>query len=206
MGNGRQCRRADIFRGVYPPCFCVCRGNKRVTDRNFVCRGNKGLRNELNWSDKKTGISPSPWHHGCAGIVELTERPRIPLERRSGQECRNNWIWENLGAGRDPRPSAKLRARRVERENSPRKHEAFSQIIASLSTVLCSTGTILRRKSNVKTRTLERHEDAAPKTVLTVDLSAARRFHKNPRSRRALRADSRRFKSSSRSCVDQIWL
>jgi hypothetical protein len=73
----------------------------------------------------------------------------------------------------------------VERENSPRepfgyaqgKHEEFSQIIASLSTVLCSTGTILRRKGNgnhqicgtekVKTRTLENHKGAAPKFVLT---------------------------------------
>src|SRR5579859_4567802 len=131
--------RRHFLRGT-PPCFCVCRGNKRVTDRNFVCRGNKGLRNEVNWSDKKTGISPSPWHRGCAGIVELTGRPRIPLERRSGQECRNNWIWEIFGAGRDPR--------RVVREKCSRKHEAFSHLIASLSTVLCSTGTILRRKGN----------------------------------------------------------
>jgi hypothetical protein len=36
----------------------------------------------------------------------------------------------------------------VERENSPREHKEFSQIIANLSTVLCSTGTILRRKGN----------------------------------------------------------
>jgi len=146
-GTGSNVGAPTFLRG-YTPYFCVCRGNKRVTDKDFVCRGNKGLRNEVNWSDKKTGISPSPWHHGCAGIVELIERPRIPLERRSGQECRNNWICENFGAGRDPRPSAKLRASRVERENSPRKHEAFSHLIASLSTVLCSTGTILGRKGN----------------------------------------------------------
>jgi hypothetical protein len=41
-----------------------------------------------------------------------------------------------------------VQTREVETEKCPRNHEAFSQIIASLSTVSCSTGTILRRKSN----------------------------------------------------------
>jgi len=36
----------------------------------------------------------------------------------------------------------------VERESSPREHKGFFQIIASSATVLCSTGTILRRKGN----------------------------------------------------------
>ena len=72
----------------------------------------------------------------------------------------------------------------MERGNSPREHGEFSQIMASLSTVLCSTGTILRRKGNgngekygdgkVKTRTLETREDAAPKTVLTCGPSVTR--------------------------------
>ena len=37
---------------------------------------------------------------------------------------------------------------REERENCPRDHEGFSQVIASLLIVLCSTGTILGRKGN----------------------------------------------------------
>jgi hypothetical protein len=72
--------------------------------------------------------------------------------------------------------------RGVKTEESPREHEGFSHFIASSSTVFCSTGTILRRKGNgdgqkhgrVKTRTLENHEDAAPKPVPTVSLSATR--------------------------------
>jgi hypothetical protein len=39
---------------------------------------------------------------------------------------------------------------RAEREKCRHEHERFSQIIASLPTVLCSTGTILRRKGNGK--------------------------------------------------------
>jgi hypothetical protein len=68
--------------------------------------------------------------------------------------------------------------RRVEGESCPREHTSRSQIIANLSTVLCSTGTILRRKGNgngqyygkgkVKIRTLENRKGAAPKFVLPV--------------------------------------
>jgi hypothetical protein len=36
----------------------------------------------------------------------------------------------------------------VETERCPCKHRGWYQIIASLSTVFCSTGTILRRKGN----------------------------------------------------------
>jgi len=38
--------------------------------------------------------------------------------------------------------------RRVKTDQSPREHEGFSHVIAISSTVLCSTGTILRRKGN----------------------------------------------------------
>jgi|SRR5579859_375676 len=39
-----------------------------------------------------------------------------------------------------------VQMRGVEAKKCPRNHKTFSQIIANLSTVLCSTGTILRRK------------------------------------------------------------
>ena len=39
-----------------------------------------------------------------------------------------------------------MEGRRVERENCPREHRELSQDIASLSTVFCSTGTILYGK------------------------------------------------------------
>ncbi len=64
----------------------------------------------------------------------------------------------------------------MERETRPREHEGFSQIIVSLLTVLCSTGTILRRKGNgrgqkygegkVKTRTLEPEGGSPARSVL----------------------------------------
>jgi hypothetical protein len=115
------------------PCFCVCRGNKRVACRNLVSRENKRLRNQANWSDKKTGTPPAPGYPVCAGMVGLT---------RGARKCGNDWTWEIFGEGEE--------TRRVERENSPREHEALSQFIATSSTVLCSTGTILRRKGNGK--------------------------------------------------------
>ena len=83
--ENQKCRRADIFHRGYTPCFCVCRGNKGVAGRDFVCRGNKRLGNDANWSDKETGISPHPGYPGSAGIIRLTGGPRIRLERRSGQ-------------------------------------------------------------------------------------------------------------------------
>jgi hypothetical protein len=64
-------------------------------------------------------------------MIGLTREPR---------KCGNDWTWGIFGGGRD--------RRRVEREDSPREHKGVSQIIASLSTVLRSTGTILRRKGN----------------------------------------------------------
>ena len=45
--------------------------------------------------------------------------------------------------------------RRVSEETSPRKHGTSSHSIASLSTVLCSTGTILRRKGNGRESNIE---------------------------------------------------
>jgi len=99
-------------------------------------------------------------------MIGLREEPR---------KCGNDWTWGIFAGGRN--------GRRVKRETRPREHEGFSQIIASLSIVFCSTGTILRRKGNgeqkygkgkVKTRTLETHEDAAPKTILPLQWCAAR--------------------------------
>jgi hypothetical protein len=49
----------------------------------------------------------------------------------------------------------------VERENSPREHGESSHIIASLLTVLCSTGTILRRKSNGRGSKVENQKGRA---------------------------------------------
>ena len=154
-GKNQKCRRADIFHMGYTPCFCVWRGNKRVTDRDLVWRGIKRLRNEPNWSDKKTGISPTPGYRGCAGIIGLTGEAR---------KCGNDWTWWIFEGG--------MEGLGVERENSPREHKGFSQIIASLSTVLCSTGTILRRKGNGKRRngkvdsrqsTVQSEENATPR-------------------------------------------
>jgi hypothetical protein len=56
------------------------------------------------------------------------------------RKCGNDWTWGIFGGDKD--------RRRVEREKCPREHRKFSQIIASLSIVLCSTGAILRRKGN----------------------------------------------------------
>ena len=127
------------------PCFCVCRGNKRVTDRGFVCRGNKRLRNQANWSDKETGTSPTPAYPVCAGTIGLMGEPR---------KCGNDWTWGIFGGGRE--------TRMVERENSPREHKGLSQIMASLLTVLCSTGTILPRKGNGEVRTVKERPVCPP--------------------------------------------
>src|SRR5437899_6183612 len=117
--------RRHFSRGT-PPCFCVCRGNIRLTAKWRVSRGIVGLR-------------------------------RI------------------LAGSKERRPSALLRASTKKTEISPRQHAQFSYVIASSSTVFCSTGTILRRKGNgsqqecrmgkIKTRTLENHEDAPPARI-----------------------------------------
>jgi hypothetical protein len=118
MGKNQKCRRTDIFHVGHTPCFCVSRGNKR-------------LRSAASWSDKETGTSPTPRYPVCAGMIGVTGAPR---------KCGNDWTCGIFGVGRE--------ARRLERENSPREHKEFSHVIASSSTVFCSTGTILRRKGN----------------------------------------------------------
>jgi hypothetical protein len=120
--------RRHFWRGT-PPCFCVCRGNIRLTAKCRVSRGIVGLRRIL------------------AGSRER---------------------------------------RQAKRGKSPREHVEFSHVMASSSTVFHSTETILRPNGNgsdqengkreIKTRTLENREDAAPKTALTVDLSPTRHF------------------------------
>ena len=63
-----------------PPCFCVSRESKRVTGRDLAWRGIKRLRNEANWSDKKTGRSPLPRYRVSAGVIGLAGGARTFAE------------------------------------------------------------------------------------------------------------------------------
>src|SRR5579859_8153374 len=59
-----------------------------------------------------------------------------------------------------------VQMRGVEAKKCPRNHKTFSQSIANLSTVLCSTGTILRRKGNgARSQEFETQSEEVKKNV-----------------------------------------
>ena len=73
------------------------------------------------------------------GILKVIAMIRVS---RGLRKCGNDWTYGVLIGGR--------RGRRVKGEKCVPEHKLLFQVIDILSTVLCSTGTILRRKGNEK--------------------------------------------------------
>jgi hypothetical protein len=79
--------------------------------------------------------------------------------------------------GRKEAPFGSAQGRRCVEKALSREHKVLSHIIASLSTVLCSTGTILRRKSKVQKLELRLWMFRGPSLKLIVRTEFAVRTH-----------------------------
>jgi hypothetical protein len=72
----------------------------------------------------------------------LTESSILLPKRKSAQTAENKGETKWRKSGRSAIVFETEKTRRVKTEESPREHRKFSHIIASSSTVFCSTGTI----------------------------------------------------------------